>query len=80
MDVQCSTNMVTRPSAARRELDGPVLDCLAEASTPGIAALDARWAAAVLAGHAADAAELRGWLRMVGLLAAVPHWTGGAST
>lgn len=53
----------------RQPLDGPVIRDLAEASTPGIAKLDASWAASVIAGYSDDAAELREFLVMVGLLA-----------
>lgn len=56
------------------ELTGPVLADMARESTAGIAALDARWAALVLAGQALDYAitpgpdeALRDVLLMVGL-------------
>lgn len=56
-------------------LNGPVIIDLAADSTPGIAALDARWAATVLAGQAItyavhpDPAEaLADVLRMMGLV------------
>lgn len=56
------------------ELTGPVVVDMARATTPGIAALDARWAALVLAGQALDYAVTPGpdealgdVLRMVGL-------------
>lgn len=57
------------------ELTGPVLADMARETTPGIAALDARWAALVLAGQAVTYAvdpapdeALRDVLRMVGLV------------
>jgi hypothetical protein len=53
----------------RRALDGPVMLDLARKDTPGIAAMDAAWAAKVLAGEARDAAELREWLSACGLVA-----------
>lgn len=59
------------------EFHGPVVADLAEASSPAIAQLDARWAAAFLAGGAHDAAELRGLLEMAGLLDVPPYWMGG---
>jgi hypothetical protein len=59
----------------RRPFDGPILADLAEASSPYVAQSDARWAAAVLAGHVQDAAELRDWLLMTGLLPAPPRWS-----
>lgn len=59
----------------RRPLDGPVIRDLAKASTPGIAALDAAWAAEVLAGRASDATELHDWLTMTGLVAVPPWWS-----
>ena len=65
-------------------LAGPVVSALADESTAGIAALDARWAALVLAGQAIDYAVTPGpgdaladVLRMTGLVAD-PHpfgWT-----
>jgi hypothetical protein len=64
----------TRPRARRRPLDGPVIADLSEASGPRIAAVDAAWAAMVLAGGAADATQLRDWLEMVGLLDTPPYW------
>jgi hypothetical protein len=54
----------------RRPLDGPVLADLAETSSPAVAQSDARSAAGVLADRARDAAELRDWLLMTGLLPA----------
>jgi hypothetical protein len=36
--------------------------------------MDARWAAAVLAGAAADAAELAEWLELCGLISSRPYW------
>ena len=58
---------------SRRELHGPVLADLAAKDTPGIARLDAGWAAVVLAGQARDADELRDWLHMTGLLTEPAH-------
>lgn len=56
-------------------LDGPVLDTLTTESTSAIAAMDAKWAAVVLAGQAIDYAiqpgpgdALADVLRMVGLV------------
>lgn len=61
------------PNSTRPNLDGPVLAPLAKESTPGIAQLDARWAARVLAGEAAElglgADDLRQALEMTGLIA-----------
>lgn len=44
----------TKLGNAGHTLTGPVVHSMAADSTPGIAALDARWAALVLAGQAAD--------------------------
>jgi hypothetical protein len=59
---------------SRRPLDGPVIADLAAAATARIAAMDAAAAAMVLGGGARNAAELRGWLEMAGLLEAPPWW------
>ena len=66
-------------------LNGPVLDTLTTESTSGIAALDMKWAALVLAGQAIDYAvepgpgdALADVLRMTGL-ADEPHPFGWAS-
>ncbi len=79
MNIYSLASSIPEPAVNRRQLDGPVVADLAEATTPAIAQSDARWAAAVLAGGAKDAAELRAWLRTVGLLPAAPYWMGAAS-
>lgn len=69
-------NAHTQHTNSGLTLSGPVLDTLSNESTPGIAALDARWAALVLAGQAIDYAVTPGpgdaladVLGMVGLTA-----------
>jgi hypothetical protein len=66
----------TAPAPDRPVLAGPVVVDLAHGTTPAIAALDARWAATVLAGQALDYAvtpppdeALADVLRMLGLTA-----------
>lgn len=59
-------------------LDGPTVDDLAREDTRGIAEHDARWVAWVLAGQADDAAQLRGWLAELGLIAVPWSAPGGA--
>jgi hypothetical protein len=63
---------------SREPFSGPVVADLAAKWTPGIAQMDARHAAAILAGAARDVAELREWLMMTGLLPAPPYWAAGA--
>ena len=77
-------NARTQRTKSGLTLTGPVVDTLTTESTSAIAALDARWAAVVLAGQAIDYAvepgpgdALADVLRMVGL-ADDPHpfgWT-----
>lgn len=69
-----STTHDTPAPPVKGALGGPVVADLAAKSTPGIAALDAQWAARVLAGQAIDyavepgpAAALADALRMTGL-------------
>jgi hypothetical protein len=66
--------MSTIQPHSRRPLDGPVIPFLS--GRAAVAASDARWAAVVLAGRARDAAELRDWLQMAGLISALPYWAG----
>jgi hypothetical protein len=72
-----STSQSTPIGDSRPDLSGPVLHDLAAESTPGVAALDARWAGVVLAGQSLDyavsprpAEALADVLRMVGLTSA----------
>lgn len=69
-------NAHTQRTKSDLTLNGPVIDDLSSESTSAIAALDARWAASVLAGQALDYAVAPGpgdaladVLRMVGLVA-----------
>lgn len=62
----------------RRDLEGPVLKDLSEATGPRVAAADARSAALVLAGWARTAAELETWLLMTGLISEAWSAPGGA--
>lgn len=83
-----STSQDTAPVTGATVLTGPVVDDLAAGSSPVVAALDARWAAAVLAGQALDYAvtpgpadALRDVLTMAGLLVdeAAGMWRPGST-
>ncbi len=81
-----STKVGTGTGGLTRPLDGPVVADLAADSTPGIAALDARWAAAVLAGQAityavepGPADALADVLDMLGLTAPDDGWHPGGT-
>ena len=80
------SNELTRFDSEDTALNGPVVADLAAGSTPGIAALDARWAGVVLAGQAlayavepGPAAALADVLDMLGLTGGAAPWRAGST-